>query len=140
MHALEDEALGIALHRHDALAAQDIRALLLGQAVDPGHELCRIDIALEPHRHRLHVLVMIVLEAMMMMLAVVMMVVVVMIMVMVFIADQKFGLDVEDAVEIEGAPLEHVGERDVAFLRPMQRRVRVDGPNARLDLAQFGRA
>src|ERR1700722_17812667 len=39
VHALEHEALGVVFHRHDALAAQDIQALLLGDAVDPGHEL-----------------------------------------------------------------------------------------------------
>ena len=32
VHALEHEALRIALHRHDALAAQDVGALLLGDA------------------------------------------------------------------------------------------------------------
>ena len=113
VHALEDEALRIALHRHDALAAQDVRALLLGETIDPGHELGRIDVALEPHRHRLHVLVMIVLETAMMMIVVtmvmVMVVVVVMIMVVV-VGDQEIGFDVEDAVEIEGATLEHVGD------------------------------
>src|SRR4029077_14950294 len=75
VHALENEALGVALHRHDALATQDVQALLLGKAVDPRHELSRIDVPLEPHRPRLHVLVVIMLEAMMMMAAVMVMVV-----------------------------------------------------------------
>src|SRR5271165_6579702 len=67
VHALEHEAVGVALHRHDALAAQDVGTLLLGDAVDPRHELHRIDVALEPDRHRPHILVVIVLESMMMM-------------------------------------------------------------------------
>ena len=66
-------------------------------------------------------------------------VVMVMLMIMV-ISHEEIGLDVEDAVEIEGAALEHVGERDVALLRPMQRRVGVDRADARLDLAQLRRA
>ena len=70
----------------------------------------------------------------MMMAAVVVMVVMVMVVVIV-VADEKVGFDVENTVEIEGSALQHIGERDVAFLRPMQRRVRVDGANARFDLA-----
>ena len=65
VHPLEHEALGIALHRHDALAAQDVGPLLLGEAVDPGHEPGRIDFAVEAHRNRLHVLVVIVPQAVM---------------------------------------------------------------------------
>ena len=69
---------------------------------------------------------------MMMAIAVIM----VMLMIMI-VGHEEIGLDVEDAVEIEGAALEHVGERDVALLRAMQRRVGVDRADARLDLAQF---
>src|SRR3984957_12191136 len=135
MHALEDKALGIALHRHNTLGAEDIRAVLLGELIDPGHELGRIDVAIEPHRHRLHVLIVVVLEAMMMVFAVMVMMVVVMV-----VDNEEIGFDVEDAIEIEGAAFKHICERDVAVLRPMQRRVRVDGSDARFDLAQFGRA
>src|SRR6202035_4879732 len=59
VHALENEALGGAFHCHDALAAQYIRALLLRDLIDPGHELGRIDVAVEPHRNRLHILIVI---------------------------------------------------------------------------------
>ena len=59
--------------------------------------------------------------------------------VLMLLGDEEFRLDVEDAVEIEGSPFEHVGERDIAFLRAVKRGVRVDGADARLDLAQLGR-
>ena len=43
---------------------------------------------------------------------------VVMIMVVIVVlGDEELGLDVEDAVEVEGAALEHVVDRDVAFRR-----------------------
>ena len=106
--------------------------------VDPRHELVGIEVAVEPRRDRLHVLVVIVLQAR----AVVVMaiVIVVVIMVVVVVVDgEEFRLDVEDAVEIEGAALEHVGDLDVALLRAMQPRVGVDRADARLDFAQFGR-
>src|SRR5208282_353838 len=97
VHPLEHEALGVALHRHDALATQDVETLLLGDAVDPRHELGRIDIALEPDRDRLHILVVIVLEAMIM-------VAVGVIMLMIVVRGrQEIRLDLEDAIEIEGA-------------------------------------
>src|SRR3984957_1091150 len=105
MHALKDEALGVALHRHDTLGAQDIRTLLLGELINPGHELGWVDVAIEPYRNRLHVLVVIVLEAMMMVAAIVVMMVVV----VIIVTDEKVGFDVEDAVKIEGAALEHIG-------------------------------
>src|SRR5271166_6324566 len=92
---LEHEALGVVLHRHDPLAAQDVGPLFLGDAVDPGHELGGIDVALESQRDRLHVLVVIVLQPVMMMGVVMIMVVV------VLFGSEKVGLDVENAVEIE---------------------------------------
>ena len=66
---------------------------------------------------------------------------VVMIMVVVvLLCDKKVGLDVENAVEIEGPPFENVGERDVAFPRTMQRSVGIDRADARLDLSQLMQA
>src|ERR1700733_9647510 len=96
MHALEHEALGIALHRHDTLGAQDIRTLLLGELINPGHELGWVDVAIEPHRHRLHVLVVIVLEAVVMAAIVVMVVVIV-----VLLAYEEVRFDIENAAKIE---------------------------------------
>ena len=74
-------------------------------------------------RDRLHVFVVIVLEAAMlvavivlvpvMVMAVIMMIVVMMVMIMmvvvVTVARQELGLDLEDAVEIEGIAAEHLG-------------------------------
>ena len=51
--------------------------------------------------------------------------------VIVVLGDEEVRLDVENAVEIEGAPLKHVGELDVAFVGAMERSVRVDRTDAR---------
>src|SRR5712672_743773 len=77
--ALEHEALGIVLERQDALAAQDLLALLGDQVLNPGEELVRIERLVDLQRERLHVLVVIVLEAA---VVVVMIVVVVMVVIM----------------------------------------------------------
>src|ERR1700681_1534884 len=68
--ALEHEALGIVLERQDALAAQDFLALLGDQILDPWEELVGIERLLGPERERLHVLVVIVLEAAMVVIVV----------------------------------------------------------------------
>ena len=68
------------------------------------------------------------------------MVVVIMVVVVVIVADEEVRFDVEDAIEIEGSALKHISECDVAVLRSMQCRVGVDGADARLNLAQLGRA
>ena len=51
---------------------------------------------------------------------------------------KELRLDVEDAVEIEGVAVEHLGDRDRAALGAMERAHRVDGRGARFDLAQVG--
>ena len=63
VHALEHEPVRVVLEGEDSLAAQDIRPLLLHQVLHPGKELVGIERLVGPHRHRLHVLVVIVLEA-----------------------------------------------------------------------------
>src|SRR3984885_2671367 len=65
---------------------------------------------------------------------------VVVMVIVVLLAYEEVRFDIENAVEIEGTALEHIGKRDVTLLGSMQRRVRVDGADARFDLAQFGRA
>ncbi len=62
MHALEHEAARLVLEGDDALAAQYVRPVALGQLVEPGHEARRIDLALVPDRHRLHFFIVIGLE------------------------------------------------------------------------------
>ena len=115
VHALEDEALRLVREGHDALAAQDVRALDLGQVRDPRHELLRVDLAVDLHGDGLHVLVV------MMVMAVL----------------EEIRLDLEDAVEIEGVAVEHLGDRHGAVLRAMQLGIGVDGADARLDLLQL---
>src|SRR5580704_7369223 len=74
MHALKDEALLVVLKRENALAAQNIGAFLLHQILHPREEFVGIEWLVAFERNRLHVLVVIVLQA-----AVVMRVLVVMI-------------------------------------------------------------
>src|SRR4051794_30915759 len=78
-----------------------------------------------------------VIVAMVMVMVMVMMVV--MMIVVVFIARvEKFRLEFEDAVEIEGAALQHVGQRHLAALGAVKFGVGVDGANPGLDLIEFG--
>ena len=72
-------------------------------------------------------------------MVVVVVIVVVVVVVIVVVDLQERRLDVEDAIEIEGATLQHVGDGDVAALGAVQRRVGVDAADSRLDLAQLGR-
>src|SRR3546814_9941531 len=53
---------------------------------------------------------------------------------------QEIRLQADDTVEIEGAAIEHLVERHVAAGGLMDRRKRVDGTDARLDIGEFGRA
>src|SRR3984885_9030064 len=112
VHALEDKALIVVLEGQDALAAQNVRALLLHQILHPRKELVRIERLVRAQRNRLHVLVVVVLEpavrmrvfvavllVMVVMMAVIMIVVVIVAVIVVF---EEFRLDVEDAIEIEG--------------------------------------
>src|SRR5207302_1360693 len=63
VHALEDESLRIILERENPLAAQDARSFLLHQVLDPWKELVGIERPVAPERERLHLLVVIMLEA-----------------------------------------------------------------------------
>src|ERR1700722_6775549 len=67
-------------------------------------------------------------------------VVVMVVVIVVLLAYEEVRFDIENAVEIEGTALEPIGKGGVTLLGSMQRRVRVDGADARFDLAQFGRA
>ena len=92
-----------------------------------------------PQRQRLHVLVVIVLQAVAMVVIVMMVVAVVMMVVIMIVAGfEEVRLDVEDAVEIERAALEHVRQRHLAALGAMQLGIGVDAADARLDLGQLG--
>src|SRR6476661_8254109 len=97
MHTRKDKTLGVILERQYALAAQNTGTVLGDEILNPGKELVWIERLVGLDRNRLHLLVVIVLEAvsvMMMMMVravlmiVIMMVIVVMIM-MVIIGVQK---------------------------------------------------
>jgi hypothetical protein len=53
---------------------------------------------------------------------------------------EEVGLELDDAVEIEGVAVQHLGDRHLAVPRAMDARVWVDGADARLDLGELGRA
>ena len=63
VHALKHEALGIVLERENAFRAKDVGPLALHEIVDPGQELVGIDVAVDAHGDRLHLLVVIMLQA-----------------------------------------------------------------------------
>src|SRR2546426_11491388 len=65
------------------------------------------------------------------------MVVIVTVMIVVIAGVEKFRLEFEDAIEIEGAALQHVGQRDLAALGAVQFCVRIDSAYPRLDLGKF---
>src|SRR5262249_31442560 len=123
VHALEHETLVVSLERKNALAAENVGAFLLHEVLHPRKELFGIERLVGLERPRLHLLVVIMLEpaavlvvivivlvtvAVMM---VVMIVVVIMIVVMAAVVE-KFRLDLQDTIEIEGVALEHLRQRD----------------------------
>ena len=57
-----------------------------------------------------------------------------------FLGLEEGGLDVEDAVEVEGVAAENFGDVDLGALGAVQPRIRVDAADARLDLGELGRA
>src|SRR6202023_2149276 len=97
VHALEHEALGITLEGENALAAQNIPALLLNQGLHPGKELVRIERLADLERDRLHLFVVIVLEPARMMMVIMRVPVMIVVVVMIVIAGlEKFGLYLQD--------------------------------------------
>jgi hypothetical protein len=72
-----------------------------------------------------------------MVVVMVMIMIVVVVIVIVLVDGQEFRLDVQDTLEIERPPLQHVGNLNVAFLGAMQPRVGVDRPDPRFNFAQF---
>ena len=67
----------------------------------------------------------------------VVMAVVVMIVIVIVAGIEEFRLDLQDAVEIEGAALQHVRKRDLAALGAVQLGVRIDAANPRLDFGKL---
>src|ERR1700682_5635352 len=69
--------------------------------------------------------------------AMIMAVVIMAMMIMVVAGVQKLRLEFEDAIEIERAALQHVGQCDLAALGAMQLGIGVDGADPRLDFVEF---
>ena len=105
---------------------------VLRHLLDPREELLRVERA-DAQRHagdarRLDVVVMVV------MVVVVIMIVVVMVVIMIVVVSvEELRIERQDAVEIEGAAIEHAVERNRAALGAVDGRVRIDGADARLD-------
>src|SRR5215813_9080201 len=138
VHALEHEALVVVLERQDALAAQNARPLRLHEVLHPRKELVRVEWLVGPERDRLHLFVMIMLQAAVvaMRVAVTMAVVMVMIVMMVTAVAEELRLDLHDAVEIEGIAPQHLRQRNLAAFGLVQPGVGVDAADARLHLAE----
>src|SRR5437879_1876517 len=83
---------------------------------------------------------MVMLQAAMVVAVIVVMVMVVGVIVIVIVTVagfEKFRFDLEDAIEIERAALQHIGQRDLAALGTMQLGIGVDAANPGLDFGQF---
>src|SRR5215471_244768 len=109
VHALKNEAVGIVLEGENAFRTQDVGAILRDKILDPGKEFVGIKRLVGLDRQRLHLFVVVVLQPVVMVVVMpvmVVMMIVIMIM-MVIVAAEKFGLDVEDAIEIESIAAEH---------------------------------
>src|SRR5262245_6692860 len=144
VHALEHEALVVVLERQDALAAQNARPLRLHEVLHPGEEFVRVERLVGLERDRLHLFVVIVLQAavvamrvaVIMVMAMVVAVTMVVIVMMVTAVVEEFRLDLHDAVEIEGVAPEHLRQRDLTAFGLVQPGVGVDAADARLHLAE----
>src|SRR5215510_3301858 len=142
VHALEHEALVVVLERQDALAAQNARPLRLHEVLHPGEEFVRVERLIGLERDRLHLFVVIVLQAAVvaMRVAVIMVMAMVVAVTMVVIVmtavAEEFRLDLHDAVEIEGVAPQHLRQGDLAALSLVQPGVGVDAADARLHLAE----
>src|SRR5690606_8771638 len=126
----EHEAVRIVLERQNALGAQDRRTVLRNQILDPRKELVGIERLVGRDRDRLHLLVVIMLQALavvvmvvamvVMMVMIVVMMIVIMRVVVIILAMQEIRLDIEDAVEIEGLAVQHFVKRDLRALGAVQ--------------------
>ena len=83
VHTLEHEALRVVFERKNTLAAKDTRPVLGNEILNPRKELVRIERLVGLERNRLHLLVVIVLEAVAMMMVVTVSMVMLVVMVVV---------------------------------------------------------
>src|SRR5690606_5498864 len=127
----------IAPERDDPLEAEDVRPLGLRDVPYPREEFLRIELAADERdrRHRRIVPVVVMVVMVMAVLVIVIVVVVVIMVVIVFL--EEFGIEREDAIEVERPAIKHAVERDGAALRAMDRGVRVDLADDLFDLGEF---
>src|SRR6476620_2187487 len=142
VHALKHEALGIVLERKDSLAPQNVRAVLRDEILNPRKELVGIERLVGLQRNRLHLLVMVVLQAIAMMMVVMMIMAVFVMMVMIVVAIigvEERRLNLENTIEIEGIAAEDFADVDLGAFGAMQPRVRIEPADPRLEFDQFVR-
>src|SRR5581483_10079365 len=113
------------------------------QDLDPRKELVGIERPIGAQRHRLHFLVVIVLETSAMMTMVGAMIAMAMNMMMsvvmvVLFGCEKVRLDIENTVKIEGVAAENLFERNSRTLGAVHARVRIKSANACFQLGQLG--
>lgn len=185
VHTLQHVALRVILEGQDALETQDLRAVFLGHAVDPGEEGLRIQLAgaqgnaadgmrvvmvvmvivvavraadvimvvimvmvmvmsMRVMPVIMIVVVMMVMRAVwaagmvvIMMMVVVVTMIVVMMVVMTVTGVQELRIQRQDAVEIEGTTVQHLGDVDGAALGAVTHGIGVDLVDPRLDGGEF---
>ena len=139
VHALKDKALIVILEGEDALATQNVRALFLHRILDPRKKLIGVERLVGAKRDRLHFFVVVMLQpAVRMRVRVIVFVVVIAVLVVemvVLIALEKGRLQIENAVEVEGAAAQNRIERNLGAFSLVQLGIRVDAANARFDVA-----
>src|SRR6185312_3674430 len=105
VHALEHEALGVILERQDSLASQYARAVFCDEILNPGKELVGIERLVRLERDRLHLFIVVVLQAVTVMMRVIMIVamcVVMVVIVLMIIGLEKRRLNLQNSIEVEG--------------------------------------
>src|ERR1700756_5212847 len=94
---------------------QDVGAKILCDALDPWDELRRMQRSIGRQRQTADLLVMVVIVRF----------------------GEKSRLELEDAIEIEGAAAEHLAQIDAAALGPMHVGIGIDPANARFDRGEL---
>src|SRR5439155_6089792 len=124
------------------------RTFLLHEVLHPRKELVGVERLLKRERDRLHLLVVIMLEAAAMVAMVVVMMIMVMMVIMAVIMRmivtmlvmfglQELRLDLENTVEVERVAAQHLGQRDLAALGGVQLGVGIDAADAGLDIGKL---
>ena len=147
MYGLEDKALIVAGHIEDALGAQDVLAFAEQHVGDPGVELGGIEGSCSGQRDAADIFVMqrvdramaVIVVVVVTMIVIMAVIVIVIVIGVVGVAVQEAGIQLQRAVEIEGAFVENFVQRDIAARGVVNLRKGVKGAHARFNLLQVFR-